>query len=210
MPVPNAPPSVLVMGIMLTVAAYIFISSESVSLLLGAIVWDRYLGEPPLLFHPVVIAGNLISAVLSAVPQRVYQSAPLGLACGTVLLLSMVTVFASLGWVFLQVTELLSDYAVQLFAMAPSSFDTSSIFLPLFDFIGWVLRLLLLKSTFSIQLLCTIGLQMAKFLERKQLDDARAQLCWLCSRDPSELSAEELAGATLESLSENLSGESCD
>ena len=205
MPVPNAPPPVLVMGILLTLASYLFISTESVSLLLGAIFWDRYLGEPPLLFHPVVIAGNIISATLSRVPQRVYQNGFLGFVSGTVLLLLMVTGFASLGWVFLQMTERLSEYAVQVVTLILPSFDLSSFVFPLFDFIGWVLRLLLVKSTFSIQLLVTLGLQMAKFLERKQLDDAKAQLCWLCSRDPSDLLAEELAGATLESLSENLS-----
>lgn len=205
MPVPNASSSVLVIGILLTLASYLFISTESVSLLLGAIFWDRYLGEPPLLFHPVVIAGNLITAALSRVSQRVYENAPLGFICGTVLLLSMVTGFASLGWVFLQMTEQLCEYALQVFTLILPGFDLSSFILPLFDFTGWVLRLLLIKSTFSIQLLVTLGLQMAKFLERKQLDDARAQLCWLCSRDPSDLSAEELAGATLESLSENLS-----
>ncbi|KAL7518944.1 hypothetical protein ACHAWX_003744 [Stephanocyclus meneghinianus] len=46
---------------------------------------------------------------------------------------------------------------------------------------------------------------MARFLERSQLDEARSQLSWLCSRDPSNLTAADLAGATLESLSENLS-----
>ncbi|KAL9182789.1 hypothetical protein ACHAXT_004068 [Thalassiosira profunda] len=46
---------------------------------------------------------------------------------------------------------------------------------------------------------------MAKFLERMQLDEARMQLSWLCSRDPSTLGSAALAGGTLESLSENLS-----
>lgn len=206
MPVPKAPPSVLVMGMLLTCASYLLISSKSASLLLGAVVWDRYLGEPPLFVHPVVIAGNSISAVLSTVPQRVYQNSSLGFVCGTALLLSMLTAFISVGWVFLQATERLSDYAVQLFALTAPPFNSNSITVPLFDFIGWILRLLLVKSTFSIQLLCTLALQMAKFLERKQLNDARGQLSWLCSRCPSKLNAEELAGATLESLSENLSG----
>ena len=118
------------------------------SLLLGAIFWDRYLGEPPLVLHPVVIAGNIISATLSRVPQRVYQNGFLGFVSGTVLLLLMVTGFASLGWVFLQMTERLSEYAVQVVTLILPSFDLSSFVFPLFDFIGWVLRLLLVKSTF--------------------------------------------------------------
>ena len=208
MPVPNAPPSVLAMGMSLTCASYLLISSKSVALLLGAVFWDRYLGEPPLLVHPVVIAGNFISKVLSILPKGIYQNnfPALGFLCGTALLLSMVTVFTSVGWVFLRATERLPDYAEQLVALVAPRFSSSFIaIVPFFDFVGWILRLLLVKSTFSIQLLCTLALQMAKFLERKQLDDARAQLSWLCSRSPSNLSADELAGATLESLAENIS-----
>jgi adenosylcobinamide-phosphate synthase len=118
----------------------------------------------------------------------------------------MVTVFTSVGWAFLRATERLPDYAVQLVALVVPRFSSSFIAtVPFFDFVGWILRVLLFKSTFSIQLLCTLALQMAKFLEREQLDDAREQLSWLCSRSPSNMSADELAGATLESLSENLS-----
>jgi adenosylcobinamide-phosphate synthase len=46
---------------------------------------------------------------------------------------------------------------------------------------------------------------MAHYLERDQINEARSQLSWLCSCDPSTLCASDLAGATLESLSENLS-----
>ena len=206
MPVPNAPPSVLAMGMTLTCASYLLISSKNVALLLGAVFWDRYLGEPPLFVHPVVIAGKCISKVLSVLPKKIYENASLGFVCGTALLLSMVTVFTSVGWLFLRSTERLPDYSVQLAALVAPRFSSSIIAIaPFFDFVGWILRLLLVKSTFSIQLLCTLALQMAKFLERKQLDDARAQLSWLCSRSPSKLSADELAGATLESLAENIS-----
>jgi len=72
-------------------------------------------------------------------------------------------------------------------------------------FVSWLLEVMLFKTTFSLQLLCTIALQMARFLERSQLQDARNQLVWLCSRDPTHLGSEDLAGGTLESLSENLS-----
>lgn len=69
------------------------------------------------------------------------------------------------------------------------------------EFLPWIQEVALVETTFSLQLLCTIALQMAKFLERFQIDEARNQLSWLCSRDPSNLDKEELAGATLESLS---------
>merc|ERR1712238_43283 len=72
-------------------------------------------------------------------------------------------------------------------------------------FVSWILEVALFKTTFSLQLLCTIALQMARFLERSQLKEARSQLSWLRSRDPTHLNSEELSGGTLESLSENLS-----
>ena len=67
--------------------------------------------------------------------------------------------------------------------------------------VSWLLEVMLVKTTFSLQLLCTIALQMARFLERSQLQEARSQLVWLCSRDPTHLLSEDLAGGTLESLS---------
>jgi cobalamin biosynthesis protein CobD/CbiB len=69
------------------------------------------------------------------------------------------------------------------------------------EFIPWIFEVCLVETTISMQLLCTITLQMARFLERNQIHYARSQLSWLCSRDPSNLNAAELAGATLESLS---------
>jgi len=72
------------------------------------------------------------------------------------------------------------------------------------DFLPWISEVALVETTFSLQLLCTIALQMSRFLERSQIDAARNQLSWLCSRDPLTLNKEELAGATLESLSVSL------
>ncbi|MEU4389420.1 cobalamin biosynthesis protein [Kribbella sp. NPDC023855] len=46
---------------------------------------------------------------------------------------------------------------------------------------------------------------MAAFLEAKDLEAARGRLGYLCSRDATELSADELARATVESVAENTS-----
>mmetsp|Transcript_10316 Transcript_10316/g.24801 ORF Transcript_10316/g.24801 Transcript_10316/m.24801 type:complete len:242 (+) Transcript_10316:3345-4070(+) len=71
--------------------------------------------------------------------------------------------------------------------------------------LDFLLHVFILKGSLSLQLLCNVAYQMSYLLERGQLDKARNQLSWLCSRDPSGLRADELAGGTLESLSENLS-----
>lgn len=46
---------------------------------------------------------------------------------------------------------------------------------------------------------------MAAFLEAKDLEAARGRLSYLCSRDASDLSTDELARATVESVAENTS-----
>jgi adenosylcobinamide-phosphate synthase len=46
---------------------------------------------------------------------------------------------------------------------------------------------------------------MAGFLEAKELEAARGRLSYLCSRDATDLSADELARATVESVAENTS-----
>src|SRR5262249_46813113 len=49
------------------------------------------------------------------------------------------------------------------------------------------------------------ALRVVKPLDADNLDEARVALRSLCSRDPSELSREELLAATIESLAENAS-----
>lgn len=71
--------------------------------------------------------------------------------------------------------------------------------------IGPVLGLWLLTSSFSIRLLGEAGLRVGDAVAEGRIDDARAGLSWLCSRDPEGLSGVELAGAAAESIAENAS-----
>ncbi|HEY9230089.1 MAG TPA: adenosylcobinamide-phosphate synthase CbiB, partial [Gemmatimonadaceae bacterium] len=64
----------------------------------------------------------------------------------------------------------------------------------------------LLKPTFSLRALLAAGREVEEALRNNDLDAARRALSWhLVSRDTSALSASEVAGAAIESLSENLS-----
>jgi len=152
------------------------------------------------------------------IPEKVFQSPILGFCGGLAFLVITLFLFVAGAHVFvstLRWAEAVTTGVAVVAAAAPSSsFGESTttaygFFLPFMQhfvaFAAWVLEVVLFKTTFSLQLLCTIALQMAGFLERSQLMEARAQLSWLCSRDPTHLNAEELAGGTLESLSENLS-----
>lgn len=203
MPVPWAPPSVVVMGITSVLFAFMVPIAHTTRVLIAVVSWDRYLGEPPLCIHPVVLIGQLISASLSYTPDSVFVRPTLGLCCGLLLLGSMLALSLATTRIILVSARTLSDLAVKeaslnwLFGQDAVRFVCA--------FAAFVLEVVLVKSACSLQLLCTIALQMAKFLERRQLCEARDQLSWLCSRDPSNLRSEELAGATLESLAENLS-----
>ncbi|KAL7541901.1 hypothetical protein ACHAXR_011367 [Thalassiosira sp. AJA248-18] len=202
MPVPRAPISVLLLGIS-SVLSIIYLSPlpDKAKLILAAVAWDRYLGEPPLRFHPVCLAGSAISKCLSWTPDRVYKSSVLGFTCGLVLLFT----FTCGAWIFIKCTDAMAVHGAIMLRSVCRDHCNKTLVDAVIDLTTWILKILLLKSTFSLQLLCTIALQMARFLERDQIDEARAQLSWLCSRDPSKLGASDLAGGTLESLSENLS-----
>lgn len=212
-PVPNAPLEVSCLGMILLLICYNIgntIIPRSVTILLAAAVWDRYLPEPPLSFHPVVLAGTMISlATKQYIPDTVFslERPVLGVCSGAVFLVVTLFTFVSGAITFMFALRCVEDAST-----AAAVSENTSVFYLFFyfqirvvKFALWMLEVILFKTTFSLQLLCTIALQMAAFLERKNIQEARAQLSWLCSRDPSHLNSEELAGGTLESLSENLS-----
>lgn len=70
---------------------------------------------------------------------------------------------------------------------------------------AFVLEVFLLFSCFALKGLYQAGAVMRRALAARDLQAARDALSSLCSRDPSTLCERELAGATIESLSENAS-----
>lgn len=70
----------------------------------------------------------------------------------------------------------------------------------------WLLEGFLLKPLFALQALFTAVNEVEKALLSDNLSEARQLLAWhLVSRDTAELTSSEVAGATIESLAENLS-----
>jgi len=141
-----------------------------------AFVLDGTLGEPPLALHPVCWMGNAI-APLKRLGRRT-KLVELALGGGYVLVVT--SLFALGSWLVLA-----------LLAPAP-----------------WLAALAaayLLWSCFALKGLCAAGDEMDQALAAGDLARARRALTSLCSRDPSTLTAEELAGATVESLTENAS-----
>jgi adenosylcobinamide amidohydrolase len=209
-PVPGAPPAVLGLGTFLVLFCYGLCVREFLprpaTILLAAFAWDRCLPEPPLSVHPVVLAGTTISLATNRwIPAVVFerQRPVLGFCAGLLFLVGTLSLFVMGAHGFLSALRWTET------TVTAATFDSQSTNQYLFSqhslvMVSWVLEVLLFKTTFSLQLLCTIALQMAGFLERSQMQEARAQLSWLCSRDPTHLNSEELAGGTLESLSVSL------
>jgi adenosylcobinamide-phosphate synthase len=205
MPVPSAPFSIKATGSLLVLLVYILPLPRAARVVLAATVWDRYLPSLPLLIHPVVLVGRLITNALNILPKQVFVSPTLGFVAGCGLFASVLgTALLAAGLLLHVAAPMATATMVQQIAMQyPGQEATSQRVLA--EFGGWILEILLVNSSCNLQLLCTLALQMARFLERRQIPQARAQLSWLCSRDPSKLTAAELAAGTLESLAENLS-----
>jgi len=214
-PIPTPRPWVLMVGLLGIVLCFsfhvyalrytgqcqsnVFVTQPSISVLLAIFWGDRFLGSVmmPLCIHPVVLVGKLISKLLSGIPELCFlpENPLLGLSTGVLLYLITVAVSVIMAWVAMVSPNICLHGG---YASCCSN-----------DFVrqvaSWSLQVFLVRGSLSLQLLCNVALQMAHFLERHQIQQARAQLSWLCSRDSSTLRADELAGSTLESLSENLS-----
>jgi cobalamin biosynthesis protein CobD len=213
-PIPKAQGLVLFIGIAGVLGAFgihIYVENiqqrhlffePSISVLLAVFCWDRFLTGSllmPISFHPVVLVGKLITSILRITPESCFehQHFVLGVVAGCLLFLGTLCVSLTVPWCLLTLSSAIVDGALNL--------NVDGMIVLLLRFFAWFVELYVVKSALSLQLLCTIALQMAHMLNRGQIQQARDQLSWLCSRDPSTLQLDDLAGGTLESLAENLS-----
>jgi adenosylcobinamide-phosphate synthase len=155
---------------------------SAVALLVGAVIADLTLGEPPTALHPVVWMGRVTQLAERRLggPAAPHPAAPLWqLAGGLVLALALPALFA-LG------------AAAALRAGGP------------FVVVGWALGVWLTKSTFALRALGQAAQAVRAPLAAGDLGEARRHLSALCSRDPASLDGSALAGAAVSSLAENL------
>jgi adenosylcobinamide-phosphate synthase len=153
-------------------------TASPVSLLL-ALILDQVLGEPPNRFHPVAWMGTAIGIARRWAPRQ-GRWGPL--AYGALLVLGGTAGAIGAGLILQQLLFLLP----------------------------WPLRWLgeacVLNITFSLRGLAHASGEIRQALEVKDLEEARRLLSWhLVSRDTSQLSASQVAAATVESVAENAS-----
>jgi adenosylcobinamide-phosphate synthase len=140
---------------------------------------DILIGDPPNRYHPVAWMGSLISWLRRYSPKNGEREKFL---FGTILTLGGASLVVAIGSFLTWVLERLP--------------------FPL----GSILEAALLKATFSLRGLDRAAGEVQVALERDNLPKARRLVSWhLVSRDTSQLSASQVAAATIESVAENAS-----
>ena len=153
-----------------------FSGADDLAVLALAVALDLTLGEPPKWAHPTVWMGRLTGFLEARAPKQ----GAAGLAAGLVLALGLACLWGA------------AAYFVAL--------GLKEVHTLVYILVGAVL----LKSTFSVRLLHREAALVRGHLDRGDLDQVRAQMPSLVSRDPSGLSAEQATAATVESVSENI------
>ncbi|HEX2911770.1 MAG TPA: cobalamin biosynthesis protein [Chloroflexia bacterium] len=149
---------------------------EGLLVFFAALAFDQLAGEPPTQLHPVVWMGRLVELWKRFAPQK-GRSAQL--------LYGLVAVLVSAGGLLW-----LSWYGLGWLR----NFN-----LPL----AIALEIFLFKGCFSLRMLGQEGLKIGGLLKQNELAAARYEMRSLVSRDTSELEAEEICGAAIESVTEN-------
>ena len=141
-----------------------------------AVALDLALGEPPTWLHPTVWIGRTVSLADRLAPK----SPRAGLVAGVVVVV-VITGAWTAGAFFL--LEWLRD----LHSIA-------------FFLVGAVI----LKTTFSVRMLHNVAADVRNLLLDGNIDQVRARMSSLVSRDPSQLTPELATAAAIESVSENM------
>jgi adenosylcobinamide-phosphate synthase len=148
-------------------------------ILIGALLLDLTLGDPPNRFHPVAWMGSAIAAAQERAPR---QGPVAQLAYGGLIAVGGALSVFGLG----RLVEHLVD-------RLPSP-------------VGWLVESVVLKSTFSVGRLGAVAQQIETSLDAQDVADARRLVSWhLVSRDTSELTLSQVAAATIESVAESAS-----
>ena len=154
----------------------IFSGTDHLAVLFLAVLIDLVLGEPPARFHPTVWMGRHISFVEKWSPKKNL----LGLLAGLSIAITLPAIWGT------------GAYFLSLWLQ-----DVNSL---AYILVGAVL----LKTTFSVRMLHREAALVRGHLDQGDMEQVRARMSSLVSRDPSELTAEQATAATVESVSENI------
>ena len=149
--------------------------AQDVAALALAVLLDLTLREVPSRFHPTVWIGKTVALAEGVAPKGKLG----GLLAGALMCLLIAGAWAAAAYFSVQGLQSIHSIAYIL--------------------VGAVL----LKTTFAVKVLHQVAAQVRGSLLRGDLPQARANLKSLVSRDTSNLSPEQAAAATVESVAEN-------
>ena len=147
----------------------------NVLVFLLAVALDRLLPEPPQTVHPVVWMGRTVSVL-----QRVAPNAPASaFLYGCAIVVLVVGISAAFSWLLVGLLR----------TLGPVAYVVGST--------------LMLRTTFMVRGLTMAATVTRRSLEEGNLDEARASLRSLASRDTGSLEAPSVAASAIESVAEN-------
>lgn len=176
---------------------------------LVALAVDRLWGEPPARWHPVVWMGHVLGACGRRIAPtestaRDLKSFWLGALCWCALAAIVLVVAALLQAAVLYVWGAPTEVCEVVVDVPGLGLEGASSVMGVLRFLLAALLLgLLLKPLFAFRLLLREVRAVEDALARS-LDEGRARLAWLVSRDVAQLSTEEVRQSAIESLAENL------
>ncbi len=140
-----------------------------------ALAFDRLLPEPPAAVHPVVLVGRAVRLLERCAPRP----PPVAFAYGCLVVVLVVGATAVLAWLAM----------TGLSALGPVAYVLGGA--------------VLLRTAFTVTGLSSAAAVTRRALAAGDLDDARASLRSLVSRDPTSLTSPEVAASAIESVAEN-------
>lgn len=148
-------------------------------IIIAAYIWDRIVGDPQAIPHPVIGIGRGIRAVERFI-RRLSPSEralkPLGI------LLPLVVVGGTYGVTWLVLKGM---YHVH-------------------DYIGWAAEALLIGTTIAAKGLKDAGMAVYRRLKEQDLESARREVGMIVGRDTEQLDEPEVVRATVETVAENI------
>ena len=144
-----------------------------------AFLIDALIGDPRSKFHPVVLIGNLISA-LEKILRRDFDNPTTKIFKGGILVCLVVTINFFVSFGIETLTENLPSLVVQIFIQA-----------------------LVLSFMISPRSLADAGREIYFLLAEENLVRAREKVGWIVGRDTQNLNEAEVARATVETVAEN-------
>lgn len=153
------------------------LEGSPLGILAAALLIDQLWGEFPSRLHPVVWIGKLVSISFHFAPRIGFWNQFIWGLVATISITSISTALAAFAlWV---------SSAMPLLQLAVGAY--------------------LLKSSFALRELGDAADVVSRHLQQGNVENARAALRALCSRDPSDLDEQELLGAAISSIAENAS-----